>query len=288
MRELIPHFGGGAIMPIPVTCPECGAAYRLADDLAGKVMKCKKCGAKVPIPAGAAKSGNGNGKGAAAAPKKGGGAVKVLLAIGGVFGLLAFCCCVPSGFGSWWLFWRSRPVVVINDASKDAFKDISQDLFKDLAKELAKDVPKDPFKDLAKDFSKDPFKDALKDAFKDLAKKIGNSPSPVAGTVVFNQQAFLSPKDPQMQGKPYKAFLVTLEQGKTYVIDMQSKELDSYLRLYDPANAQVAKDDDSGGGLNARITYTAKQAGAYQIHTTVGIGMPPTGGNFTLTVTRKD
>jgi serralysin len=72
--------------------------------------------------------------------------------------------------------------------------------------------------------------------------------------------------------------------GKTYVIDMVSpdpKALDPYLVLTDATGKKLAEDDDSGGGLNARITFRAEQAGTYRIQaTTFNAGTGP----FTLTV----
>lgn len=37
-------------MPISLTCPKCGAALRVGDQLAGKQVKCPKCSAIVPVP----------------------------------------------------------------------------------------------------------------------------------------------------------------------------------------------------------------------------------------------
>jgi hypothetical protein len=37
-------------MPIRVCCPQCGANYNLADSLAGKKIRCKKCQGIVPVP----------------------------------------------------------------------------------------------------------------------------------------------------------------------------------------------------------------------------------------------
>jgi predicted Zn finger-like uncharacterized protein len=37
-------------MPIRVQCPGCAAEYKLADTLAGKKIRCKKCEAIVPVP----------------------------------------------------------------------------------------------------------------------------------------------------------------------------------------------------------------------------------------------
>jgi len=46
-------------------------------------------------------------------------------------------------------------------------------------------------------------------------------------------------------------------------IDMMSREIDSYLILIDPKGNEVAQDDDSGGGSNARIVATLPVDGSY-------------------------
>ena len=38
-------------MPIAISCKDCGRDYRLKDELAGKKIKCKDCGATVAVPA---------------------------------------------------------------------------------------------------------------------------------------------------------------------------------------------------------------------------------------------
>src|SRR5439155_16106415 len=53
---------GEAIMPIRVGCSQCETEHNLADTLAGKKIRCKKCQAVVPVPAAA-----GEGPTAAAA-----------------------------------------------------------------------------------------------------------------------------------------------------------------------------------------------------------------------------
>ena len=81
-------------MPISVSCPECQSPYKVPDTAAGKAIKCKKCGATVPVP-----GGNGGGEaGGEGAPKKKGGMGKILAIVGGVL-LLGCCCCVLPGTG---------------------------------------------------------------------------------------------------------------------------------------------------------------------------------------------
>ncbi len=78
--------------------------------------------------------------------------------------------------------------------------------------------------------------------------------------------------------------------GQRVQIDMASREIDSYLILIDPNGNEVAQDDDSGGGPNARIvttlpvdgtyllmanSYEAGQAGTYNLQArAAGAGVP--------------
>jgi hypothetical protein len=58
---------------------------------------------------------------------------------------------------------------------------------------------------------------------------------------------------------------VTLYAGTTYTIDLASDDFDSYLLLLDRNGNILAEDDDSGGGLDARIVYRPRVSGTYQI-----------------------
>ena len=62
-----------------------------------------------------------------------------------------------------------------------------------------------------------------------------------------------------------KVFLVKLEKGKSYQIDMMSKAFDCYLRLENSKREQLAEDDDSGDGTDARIEFTPTEDGVYRI-----------------------
>jgi Bacterial pre-peptidase C-terminal domain len=85
----------------------------------------------------------------------------------------------------------------------------------------------------------------------------------------------------KVQKQPCKVFTVDLQSGKNYQIDMVSKEIDSYLRLEDSAGKQLAKDDDSGGFVNARIKFHCPADGVYQVICTTFNGGT---GPFTLTI----
>jgi tetratricopeptide (TPR) repeat protein len=62
-----------------------------------------------------------------------------------------------------------------------------------------------------------------------------------------------------------KTHVLFLDEGQDVVIDMTSSHFDAFLRLEDSRGRKLAEDDDSGGGLNARIAFRARQAGAYRI-----------------------
>ena len=87
---------------------------------------------------------------------------------------------------------------------------------------------------------------------------------------------------------PALIFQVRLKAGVTYVIDMVSpdqKALDPYLFLRDEKGNTLAEDDDSGGGLNARISFRITADGIYRIRAT---SFNNGRGDFTLTVRPKE
>ncbi len=100
----------------------------------------------------------------------------------------------------------------------------------------------------------------------------------------FHAKGSLTKDDPKDQGRggPSQVHVVTMKAGNVYTIDMESSEVDSYLRLLDPKGEQLAEDDDSGGNLNARIIFNCTKDGAYKVvATTFG---PDMKGAYSLTV----
>ncbi len=97
------------------------------------------------------------------------------------------------------------------------------------------------------------------------------------------------PKDKVKNQSPCKVYTVSLAAGKPCQIDLVSQQFDAYLRLETAAGQEVARDDDSGGNLNARIVYTPAQAGEYRV---IATALPPAfrpanTGTFTLKVQQK-
>jgi len=78
------------------------------------------------------------------------------------------------------------------------------------------------------------------------------------------------PKDTKIKEAPSQTFAVALTEGKTYRIDLVSKDFDAFVRLEyvdekTKKSAEVAFDDDSGGFPNARIVYRAPKGGKYLV-----------------------
>jgi tetratricopeptide (TPR) repeat protein len=63
-------------------------------------------------------------------------------------------------------------------------------------------------------------------------------------------------------------YRIELKAGNTYLIDMESRFLDSYLVIYDSKGKVCARDDDSGGNLNARIRFPVTEDGKYVVQAT--------------------
>ena len=66
-------------------------------------------------------------------------------------------------------------------------------------------------------------------------------------------------------GFHYDRFQIALTAGQAITISQNSAVFDAALTLRDDLGAVVAYDDDSGGGTDARITFTAATAGIYSI-----------------------
>jgi hypothetical protein len=79
-------------------------------------------------------------------------------------------------------------------------------------------------------------------------------------------------------------YSVYLRAGQQVTITQRSTAFDAYLILANAAGtAAVAEDDDSAGGTDSRIVYTAPAAGAFQIF--ANTFAPGMSGAYTLTVT---
>jgi hypothetical protein len=86
----------------------------------------------------------------------------------------------------------------------------------------------------------------------------------------------------KVKGQPAQIHQVSMSPGRTYIIDLESDDFDSYLRILDSAGKQLAEDDDSGEGFNARIRFAPPKDDKYQV---VATRFGSTGqGNYVLKI----
>jgi hypothetical protein len=88
-------------------------------------------------------------------------------------------------------------------------------------------------------------------------------------------------RDASGQKHPSKTYAFQMASGVRYVINLTSTDFDAYLRLKDDQGVELARDDDSGGDLNAQITFQAPKDGIYRVVATSFNGKT---GHFALTV----
>ena len=66
-------------------------------------------------------------------------------------------------------------------------------------------------------------------------------------------------------GSHYDVWTVTARAGQRVVIDMESDDVDAYLRVLRSDGTVIATDDDGGSGSNARVEFRARDAGDYLV-----------------------
>jgi thiol-disulfide isomerase/thioredoxin len=89
-------------------------------------------------------------------------------------------------------------------------------------------------------------------------------------------------KDKKRKASAHKVHAYKMTAGSIYVIDMTSKQFDTYLRIEDADGKHLDEDDDgSGNSLNARLVFEAPRDATYRI---VCTSYAPQYGDFTLTV----
>lgn len=77
---------------------------------------------------------------------------------------------------------------------------------------------------------------------------------------------------------------IQLEGGRRYTIAAASDAFDPYIRLLRPGSEEpIAEDDDSGGGLTARVMFAPPQSGEYVVR--VSSFAPGGVGDYALSVT---
>jgi hypothetical protein len=90
----------------------------------------------------------------------------------------------------------------------------------------------------------------------------------------------------ELKNSPRKVFPVKLAKGKTYQIDLKSKDFDAFLRLVDDKDRELAYNDDADpSSYDARIVFKAPADGDYKIIATSFDGKF---GGFSLSVSEAD
>ena len=62
-----------------------------------------------------------------------------------------------------------------------------------------------------------------------------------------------------------KEYVIDLEAGKSYTIDLESRDFDAYLWLEQLNGVMLQQDDDGGGGQNSRIQFVPPQTASYVV-----------------------
>jgi hypothetical protein len=114
---------------------------------------------------------------------------------------------------------------------------------------------------------------------------------PETGRIVVGQQVTsrLDDNDASLvDGSPYEHWKFSADSGARFVITMRSKDFDAFLmigQMEQGSFVEFARDDDGGGGSDARIVMTAPRTGEYVVRTnTFG---PLQKGEYTLTLERS-
>lgn len=104
------------------------------------------------------------------------------------------------------------------------------------------------------------------------------------GSIGLNQQVqnILSAGAPLYDGKKYHAYNFECTAGQQFEMDILS-DWDNYAMVFDPVGNIVARDDDSGEGLNARVVQACTTTGTYRLMVTTYSASSST-GSYTLRV----
>ena len=87
-------------------------------------------------------------------------------------------------------------------------------------------------------------------------------------TITMNSEASgrLSRSDPELRdSSAYQVWQFQGTAGQIVQIDVMSTDFDAYAILRDPRDSLLARDDDSGGGTNARIIVTLPATGTFRL-----------------------
>lgn len=84
----------------------------------------------------------------------------------------------------------------------------------------------------------------------------------------------------------YRAVLISGQRGDSLIATVRSTEFDPYVTLAAPDGTEMASDDDSDGGLNARLIAVLPDSSDYWLVVSqyAGISRPPASGRFELVI----
>jgi hypothetical protein len=100
--------------------------------------------------------------------------------------------------------------------------------------------------------------------------------------IVMRVEAGLTLQDESQESCYNRSHEVTLVAGQRYIIDLESGEFATCLRLLAPEGMIVAFDDEGSPMRGARVMYEAPRTGIYRL--VVASADPYAVGAFTLTV----
>jgi serine protease Do len=111
------------------------------------------------------------------------------------------------------------------------------------------------------------------------------------GKVALQAEGRLTEGDPfdpaRKEGKCRRhVYLFRMAPGSAYTLDLESEDVDAFLRLEDSSGRQLAEDDDSGGRLNSRIVFRPMKDDTYRIIVTTCD--PGQTGAYRLTVRQAE
>jgi formylglycine-generating enzyme required for sulfatase activity len=205
---------------------------------------------------------------------------------------------VPAVYFGTWLDGfgpaRSRLIAPLSAVYRDpARREAERSLATDFLARYAADQPR-LLADLLMDADAKQFaviyaklKDYGEQGVSPLNAEMDRQPGAVRGKIVFETKGVISSGDPRFQDLPFhtKTFQVRFRAGQTYRLTMNSNEIDSILLLEDSFGEPVAFDDDSGGGQNALLEYTAPRDDTYTV--VAGAVKLKKSGPFVLVVLEK-
>src|SRR5207253_3446763 len=77
-----------------------------------------------------------------------------------------------------------------------------------------------------------------------------------------------------------KVYTLPMKKDSSWEITLRSKHFDAFLRMEDSTGKELAYDDDSGGGVDARLIFKAPKDDTYRI---IATSFDAEYGPFTLT-----